>query len=69
MKGNSVEAEREHALRNAVNVIDFSLLLAGKAIENGEGDRAMEFLARARGACAQCRALMAEQAGRGGAPP
>ena len=61
MNTNSPQDEREHALRNAMNIIDFSLLLAGKAIESGDGGRAMEVLGRARHACAQCRAQVGER--------
>lgn len=49
--------EREHALRNALNVLELSLSLAKDAMAVGETARASDFMARAEQACVQCRTL------------
>ena len=49
--------EREHALRNAMNVLELSLALAKDSLSEGDAARAFDFIARAEQACMQCRAL------------
>lgn len=53
------EREREHALRNAWNVVELSVSLARSTFDEGDEARAIDFLARAEKACAQCRTLLA----------
>lgn len=49
--------EREHTLRNAMNVLELSLSLARDSLADGDTKRAADFVARAEQACAQCRDL------------
>lgn len=58
MSGLSGAAEREHALRNAWNVLELSLSIARDALEQDDPARAAEFIARAEQASLQCRLLL-----------
>jgi hypothetical protein len=49
--------EREHALRNALNVLELSLALARSAMAEGDNARGSDFIAHAEQACVQCRRL------------
>ena len=58
MSGLSEAAERDHALRNAWNVLELSLSIARDALEQDDAARAAEFIARAEHASLQCRRLL-----------
>lgn len=58
VSGPSAAAEREHALRNAWNVLELSLSIARDALEEGDAARAADFIARAQQASQQCRHLL-----------
>lgn len=53
----SASAAREHALRNALNVLDLSLSIARDAMAQGDAALAADFIARAQQASLQCRRL------------
>lgn len=63
--GLSAAARREHALRNALSVLELSLSIARDALEHDDAERAVEFIARAEQASRQCRQLFAVKPARG----